>query len=89
MPWLDTGIESGKVVVDLLNTFDIRMPQVVEEGVLNQITLHIERFLEILTGLPQVNWTLAFSDSEDLVYHAEYEGEEDCEVPGELARLLQ
>ena len=32
---------------------------------------------------------MAFSDSEDLVYHAEYEGEEDCEVPGELARLLQ
>ena len=32
---------------------------------------------------------MAFSDSEDLVYHAEYEGDEDCEVPGELARLLQ
>ena len=46
MPWLDIGVESGKVivdryalvgyrsrsgnvVVDLLNTFDIRMPQVV------------------------------------------------------------
>ena len=25
---------------------------------LNQITLRIKRFLEILTGLPQVNWTL-------------------------------
>ena len=32
---------------------------------------------------------IAFSDSEDLIYQAEYEGEEDCEVPGELARLLQ
>ena len=30
-----------------------------------------------------------FSDSEDLIYQAEYEGEEDCEVTGELARLLQ
>ena len=27
--WLDTGVESGNSVVDLLNTFDIRMPQVV------------------------------------------------------------
>ena len=34
-------------------------------------------------------YALAFSDSEDLVNHAEYEGDEDCEVPGELARLLQ
>ena len=32
---------------------------------------------------------IAFSDSEDLINQAEYEGEEDCEVPGELARLLQ
>ena len=32
---------------------------------------------------------MAFSDSEYLIYQAEYEGEEDCEVPGELARLLQ
>ena len=35
------------------------------------------------------NTAIAFSDSEDLIYQAEYEGEEDCEVPGELARLLQ
>ena len=35
------------------------------------------------------NSAMAFSDSEDLVYHAEYEGDKDCEVPGELARLLQ
>ena len=35
------------------------------------------------------NSAMAFSDSEDLVYHAEYEGDEDCEVPRELARLLQ
>ena len=35
------------------------------------------------------NSDMAFSDSEDLVYHAEYEGDEDYEVPGELARLLQ
>ena len=32
---------------------------------------------------------MAFSDSEDLIYQAEDEGEEDCEVPGELAILLQ
>ena len=32
---------------------------------------------------------MAFYDSEDLIYQAEDEGEEDCEVPGELARLLQ
>ena len=32
---------------------------------------------------------LAFGNSEDLVNHAEYEVDEDCEVPGELARLLQ
>ena len=32
---------------------------------------------------------LAFGDSEDLINHAEYEGDEECEVPGELARLLQ
>ena len=31
---------------------------------------------------------MAFCDSEDLIYQAEDEGEEDCEVPGELARLL-
>ena len=30
-----------------------------------------------------------FSDSEDLIYQVEYEGEENCEVPGELARLIQ
>ena len=35
------------------------------------------------------NSAMTFSDSEDLVYHAEYEGDEDCEVPRELARLLQ
>ena len=35
------------------------------------------------------NSAMAFSDSEDLVNHAEYEGDEDCEMPGELARLLQ
>ena len=32
---------------------------------------------------------MAFSDSEDLIYQDEYEGEEDCEVPVELARILQ
>ena len=32
---------------------------------------------------------LAFDNSEDLVNQAEYEVDEDCEVPGELARLLQ
>ena len=31
----------------------------------------------------------AFDNSEDLVNHAEYEVDEDYEVPGELARLLQ
>ena len=35
------------------------------------------------------NSAMAFSDSQDLVNHAEYEGDEDCEVPGDLARLLQ
>ena len=33
--------------------------------------------------------SLAFGDSEDLVNHADYEGDEDYEVPRELARLLQ
>ena len=32
---------------------------------------------------------LAFDNSEDLVNHAVYEVDEDCEVSGELARLLQ
>ena len=32
---------------------------------------------------------LVFDNSEDLVNHAEYEVDEDCEVLGELARLLQ
>ena len=32
---------------------------------------------------------MAFRDSENLIYQAEDEGEEDCEVPGELTRLLQ
>ena len=32
---------------------------------------------------------LAFGNSEDLVNHVEHEVDEDCEVPGELARLLQ
>ena len=32
---------------------------------------------------------MAFCDSENLIYQAEDKGEEDCEVPGELARLLQ
>ena len=32
---------------------------------------------------------MAFCDSENLIYQAEDEGEEDCEVSRELARLLQ
>ena len=32
---------------------------------------------------------MAFCDSENLIYQAEDEGEEDGEVPGELSRLLQ
>ena len=32
---------------------------------------------------------IAFCESENLIYQAEDEGEKDCEVPGELARLLQ
>ena len=32
---------------------------------------------------------MAFCDSENLIYQAKDEGEEDCEVPGEFARLLQ
>ena len=35
------------------------------------------------------NSAIAFHDSENLIYQAEDKGEEDCEVPGELARLLQ
>ena len=31
---------------------------------------------------------IAFGDSKNLSYQAEDEGEEDCEVPGGLARLL-
>ena len=33
--------------------------------------------------------SMAFCDSENLIYQAEDEGEEDCEVPWELSRLLQ
>ena len=32
---------------------------------------------------------MAFCESENLIYQDEDEGEEDCEVPGELTRLLQ
>ena len=32
---------------------------------------------------------VSFNNSEDLVNQAECEDDEDCEVPGELARLLQ
>ena len=32
---------------------------------------------------------MTFCDSENLIYLDEDESEEDCEVPGELARLLQ
>ena len=32
---------------------------------------------------------MAFCDYENLIYQAENEGEEDCEVPGELVMLLQ
>ena len=32
---------------------------------------------------------MAFFDFENLIYQSKEEGEEDCEVPGELARLLQ
>ena len=35
------------------------------------------------------NTAMAFCDSENLTYQAEDEGEEYCEVPRELARLLQ
>ena len=31
---------------------------------------------------------MAFCDSENLIYQAEEEGEEDCDIPGELTRLL-
>ena len=33
--------------------------------------------------------SLAFDNSEDLVNRAKYEVDEDCEMPGELSRLLQ
>ena len=32
---------------------------------------------------------MAFCDSENIIYQAEDGGEEDCEVPGVLARLLE
>ena len=32
---------------------------------------------------------MAYCDFENPIYQAEEEGEEDCEVPEELARLLQ
>ena len=32
---------------------------------------------------------MAYCDFENPIYQAKHEGEEDCEVPGELARLLQ
>ena len=35
------------------------------------------------------NFAIANYDFENPIYQAEDEGEEDCEVPGELARLLQ
>ena len=35
------------------------------------------------------NTAMAFCDSENLIYQTEDEGEEDCEVPRELSRLLQ
>ena len=34
------------------------------------------------------NSTMDFCDSENIVYQAEDEGEEYCEIPGELAELL-
>ena len=33
--------------------------------------------------------SMAFFDFENLIYQAEDKGEEYCEVPGELAKLLQ
>ena len=69
MPWLDTGVESGigrysvggcnfqQVMKESLDTFDIRIPQVMMKDSL-QVTLQLRDFVEILTELPQVNWTL-------------------------------
>ena len=34
------------------------------------------------------NYAISNYDLENPIYQAEDEGEEDCEVPGELARLL-
>ena len=34
-------------------------------------------------------YAMAFCDFKNIIYQAEEEGEEDCEVPEELARLLQ
>ena len=53
---LDTfDIRMPQVVMkELLNTFDIRMPQVVMKESL-QVTLQLRDFVEILTGLPHVN----------------------------------
>ena len=34
------------------------------------------------------NYAIAVYDFENTIYQAEDEGEEDCETPGELARIL-
>ena len=39
-------------------------------------------------GIPWVTVLLWPSVTQNIIYQAEDEGEEDCEVPGELARLL-
>ena len=51
---------------------------------------HISKCRSTSTQDPMGNdSTMAFCDFENPIYQAEDEGEEDSEVPGELAKLLQ
>ena len=64
MPWLDTGVESGNVGVDVLNTFDIRMPQVVKKESWIRLLCILRDFLKSwldcprLTELWKICWNL-------------------------------
>ena len=54
MPWLDTGVESGNVVVDLLDTFDIRMPQVVKKESWIRLPCILRDFLKSWLDCPRL-----------------------------------
>ena len=52
------------------------------------IHLHTTFQIPIHSGLIDNDSAIAAYDFENPIYQAEDEGEEDCEIPGELARLL-